>query len=138
MGTAGKYGINPNDLALICDGATFLKMCQLSEVLTLDKMGPMATVLTGQLASLSGFPVIPSEDYGLTVAAGHVHYSTNTLGQFIIVNRKGIKIGWRRRPRIIVDRAGPFAEASGIMATCRFDIGFFGTGMVGMGFNVTV
>jgi len=57
----GKYGVNPNNLAWIAGISVFNKMLNLSEVLTVDKYGANATILSGELAKLDGIPVIVSE-----------------------------------------------------------------------------
>lgn len=139
MGDAGKYGINPADLVIICDGATYFKFVGLDEVLTVDKFGDAATILRGQLASIFGIPVIVSEDYGLTDSSGYINATaaSNSKGQFLVVNRRLVKVGWRRRPRITVERL-PLADAHAIVATARLDIQFFAAGGVACGYDVTV
>ena len=57
----GKYGVNPNNLAWVAGISVFNKMLGLAEVLTADKYGANATILTGELAKLDGIPVIVSE-----------------------------------------------------------------------------
>lgn len=139
MGTAGKFGVNPNDLAFIMDPAVWHKTKLLSEVLTVDKFGPAATIRTGQLGSLFGTPLIVSEDYALTSSTGVISSTggNNTLGSFMCVNLRGVMVGWRRRPRIRVVGL-PGAEARYIVASARLDIGFKEAGMVGLSYNVTV
>ena len=139
MGTAGKFGVNPADLVWLLDPAVWHKAKLLGEVLTVDKFGSMATVISGQLGGLFGSPLVVSEDYGLTTTLGVIHTtgSNNTKGSFMCVNRRGIKIGWRRRPRIRVERLA-FSDAVYIVASARFDIGFKEAGMVAMSYNLTV
>jgi HK97 family phage prohead protease len=139
MGAAGIYGADPSQLALICDVPTGLKFSDLAEVLTVDKFGPQATVLTGQVGAIKGLPLVVSQDFGLTDTSGYVNgtASSNTKGSFLCVNRLGIKVGWRRRPRVYVGQI-PFSDAWYIMATARFDVGFFAAGMVGLSYNITV
>lgn len=139
MGTAGLYGADPSQLVMYCDTATGYKFEMLSEVLTLDKFGPNATILNGMLGKIMGIPIIRSQDYGLTDASGYINDTAgdNTKGQFITVNRMGVKVGWRRRPRIIVGQV-PFSDAWYILSLARFDVGFFGAGMVGMSYDITV
>jgi len=57
----GKYGVNPSNLAWIAGISVFNKMLGLEEVITADKYGSDATILTGELAKLDGIPVIVSE-----------------------------------------------------------------------------
>ena len=139
MGTAGVNGADPSQMVIICDVPTMLKFGGLSEVLTVDHFGPLATVLTGQLGSIMGVPLIQSQDYGLTDTSGYVNGTagSNTVGSFLVVNRLGVKVGWRRRPRIYVGQV-PFSDAWYVMGSARFDLGLFGAGMVGLSYNITV
>lgn len=139
MGTNGKFGKDPSQLAIICDVPTGYKFEDLPEVLTLEKYGPQATVLTGELAKLKGIPIVVSEDYSLTDANGKIHNTAgnNTKGSFLVVNRLGWKVGWRRRPRIFVGQI-PFSDAWYIMSSARLDIRPFAAGMAGLSFNLTV
>lgn len=57
----GKYGVNPNELAWVAGLSVYNKMLGLDEVITVDKYGANATILTGELAKLDGIPVIVSE-----------------------------------------------------------------------------
>jgi len=97
IGGMGKYAVNPSQCLLIADPATYLSgLLNLDTVITLDKFGPQATVLTGQLAAYRGIPIIVSESMKLTMADGMVDSSSNTLGQIAIINRNMWKVGsWR-------------------------------------------
>ena len=45
----GKYGVRPSDTVYITDVNTFIRALSVSNFRTLDKFGPQATILTGQL-----------------------------------------------------------------------------------------
>ncbi len=139
MGTGGKFGLNPRDLAFLLDTGVWHKTKLLSEVLTLDHFGAAATILTGQLGSLFGAPLLASEDYGLTDSAGKISSTggNNTLGSLMCVNRRGIMVGWRRRPRVRVVGL-PGADARYIVGSARYDIQFKEAGMVGLSYNLTI
>lgn len=139
MGTGGKFGVNPRDLAFLQDTGVWHKSKLLSEVLTLDHFGPAATIRTGQLGSLFGAPLLASEDYGLTDSAGKISSTggNNTLGSLMCVNRRGILVGWRRRPRVRVVGL-PGADARYIVGSARYDIQFKEAGMVGLSYNLTI
>jgi transcriptional regulator with XRE-family HTH domain len=139
MGTGGKFGVNPRDQAFILDTGVWHKAKLLSEVLTLDHFGSAATILTGQLGSLFGVPLIVSENYGLTDASGKISSTgnNNTKGSFMCINKRGIMVGWRRRPRVRVVGL-PGADARYIVGSARFDIGFKEAGMVGLSYNITI
>jgi len=139
MGSAGKYAVDPSDLAYISDPGVYYKAIVLDEVLTLDQVGPAATILNGQLASVMGIPLVVPPQYPLTYTDGTIHStgSNNTKGSFFCVRRSGVKVGWKRRPQVTVERLPGF-DAYAIMATLRLDIRYFGAGMVGLSYNLTV
>ena len=140
MGAAGKFGANPADLVWFMDTGVWHKARLLGEVLTQDKFGALATVFNGQIGALFGSPIVASEDYDITNTVGIIDGVTatnNTKGSFIAVNKRGVKVGWRRRPRIRVERL-PFSEAVYIVASARLDIGFKSAGMVAMSYNITI
>ncbi|HHH39027.1 MAG TPA: phage major capsid protein, partial [Sedimenticola sp.] len=85
----GKYAVNPDQVVMVCDSSTYLNgFLALSNVTTVDKFGPQAAVLTGQLAAYRGVPIVVSASMGLTGAAGTISgtASNNTKGQVAIIN----------------------------------------------------
>lgn len=103
----GKYAVNPDQVAMFCDASTYLNgFLSLTNVTTVDKFGPDATVLTGQLAAYRGVPVVVSASMGLTTADGKISgtASNNTKGQVAIVNRTMWYGGFLRQLLIEVDR----------------------------------
>lgn len=139
MGTGGKYGLRTADLALICDPGVMHQMVDLDELVTVDKFGSRATVLNGQLGSIKGIAVVPSEEYDLTDSAGKISATgaNNTEGSFVIVNRRGVMLGYRRRVSITVDRV-PYSDLRYMVASIRFDLQYREAGMVGLGYNVNI
>jgi hypothetical protein len=103
----GKYAINPKDCFMIVDAQTYFKgLLNLDSVQTLDKFGPGAVVLTGQLAAYRGIPIIVSESASLTEADGKVSTTAgnNTLGQVTMASRRMWKVGTWRNLLIEVDK----------------------------------
>ncbi len=139
MGTAGLFGADPSDLFILCDTATGLTFEDLDEVRTIDKYGANAVILRGMLGSIKGIPIVQSQDYGLTDSSGYINSTAgdNTYGQFLIVNRLGWKVGWRRRPRMYVGQV-PYSDAWYILALARLDIRPFDTGMAGLSYAISV
>ena len=97
-GKLGKYGVRPSDLAYITDVNTFIKSLTVDSFRTLDKFGPNATILTGQLGAVEGIPVIVSEQMRLADADGKVTSggNANTKGRLLIVNRSQSRVGFKR------------------------------------------
>lgn len=103
----GKYAVNPEACRITCDISTYLKgFLGLDEVITIDKFGPNAVVLTGQLAAYRGVPVIPSASHPLAEADGKVSASSgnNTLGSITCWNRLMWYVGFLRDLMIEMDR----------------------------------
>ncbi|UCD57334.1 MAG: phage major capsid protein [Candidatus Hydrogenedentota bacterium] len=93
----GKYGVNPNNLAWIAGITVFNKMLGLDEVVTADKYGPNATILTGELAKLDGIPVIVSEFIREDLNASGVYDGTTTDNTVLpLVYRPAFLYGDRR------------------------------------------
>lgn len=103
----GKYAVNPRRVVLTTDISTYLKgLLSLDSVLTIDKFGPDAVLLTGQLAAYRGIPIIPSAVHRLANAAGKISNTpgNNTLGSLTIYNRDMWRAGFVRELLIEVDR----------------------------------
>ena len=105
-GLLGKYGVRPSELAYVADVGTYIKSLAVSEFRTLDKLGPQATLLNGQLAQVDGIPVIVSEQMAPSDADGKVTDggSTNTKGRLLAVNRTQWRLGFRRELMIETTR----------------------------------
>jgi len=57
----GVYGIRLTDLAIIAPVNVAYQMLELPEVLTVDKYGAKATIITGEIGKLFGMPIVVSE-----------------------------------------------------------------------------
>lgn len=100
----GKYGLNPSDLAAICSVGVYYDLLGLDEVKTVDKYGPQATVLNGELAKLDGIPIVVSEHFREDLNATGVHDGvTTTQTGLAMVNRGEWAIGQRMALDVEVD-----------------------------------
>jgi hypothetical protein len=120
------HPLDANDLVYTCDPATGDAISKLGDVLTVDKMGPQATVLTGQQASVLGHPLIPTLAISKTEADGCVCNTAgnNVLGQVVTFNRRGFKVGWRRRVKMESERI-PATDQSRLVYSLRMGFGRF-------------
>lgn len=95
--TMGKFGINPQELVLIVSNSAYIQMLSWAELVTLDKYGPAATVLTGEIGKVDGIRVVVSpymrEDLN---ASGVNGASANTFTGVILAHRQGFVIGDRQ------------------------------------------
>lgn len=95
----GKYGARPSDLILLTGPATYYALQVLAEVITLEKYGPNATVLTGELARWFNIPILLNETTDKVQSNGRsavVTPTNNTLGWLGLVNTTMWKTGFRR------------------------------------------
>lgn len=117
---------DPNDLVYVSDPETADKIAQIDEVLTVDKYGPQATVLNGELARILGHPHIGSMAVSKTEADGKVSTTgaNNTKGQVVAFNRRGYKVGWRRRVMVETERL-PARDQTRIVYSLRLGFGRF-------------
>jgi hypothetical protein len=134
---AAKYAARPSDLAWIVDGGTYAKMLAIAEFLTMDKAGPMATALTGQIGFADGAPVLVSAEMPLTEADGKVGGGTNDRGTAICVYRPGWYVGYRRRIAVSVDYL-PYFDTYQLTATVRLAFAGFDNDVSSALFNLAV
>lgn len=98
----GKFGVNPKDLYWILSLNTYFAALSLKDthgnpaVLTLDKMGPDATIITGVLGMLDGAPVGVSEFSRDVLNASGVYEAGQAKSSILCVNRSGWVFGDRR------------------------------------------
>lgn len=105
LGLMGKYAVNPEQVRMVMDVSTYLRgMLDIDTVQTIDKFGPSAVVVTGQLAAFMGIPIIVSASQSLTQADGKANATSNTLGQITIFNRMLWYAGFIRDLLVEVDR----------------------------------
>lgn len=112
--------IMPGDLAYIAHGEMYATLLNLNQIQTMDKYGPNAVILTGEVGKLDGSPVIVTDQLGLTASNGKVSSTggNNTLGSLVVVHKPSWKVGYRRRVRISVDYL-PYYDAYQLTATLR-------------------
>jgi HK97 family phage major capsid protein len=95
----GRYGARPSDLILLTGPATYYALQVIAEVITLEKYGPNATVLTGELARWFNIPILLNETTDKVASNGRTAVVTpanNTTGWAGIVNTTMWKTGFRR------------------------------------------
>lgn len=92
----GKYGINPNKVAHLVSMSAYLQLLADPNVQTMEKYGPQATIVSGELGKADGSPIIVSE---------YVRQDLNATGVFdnVTTNRTELVSvytgGWLRGSR---------------------------------------
>jgi hypothetical protein len=138
-----KYGIDPGQVAFVLDLWSYVKAVQLSDVKTVDKIGAKATLLTGQLASIFGAPIIVSEQIKKSDANGVVSQTPadNVKGRIIAVNRMMWRVGVLTPVQVRSQRDESKGLTS-LVANVRVGLVAFGDRAsakhVAVGYNVTI
>jgi HK97 family phage major capsid protein len=132
-----RYSAKPTELAWIVDGGTYAKFLAMTEFLTVDKAGPLATALTGQIGFVDGAPVLVSAEMPLTEADGKVGAGPNDKGTALCVYRPGWFVGYRRRIAVSVDYL-PYFDSYQLTATVRLGFGRFDDDVAAVLYNCTV
>lgn len=126
----GKTGVIPSDLAWIPSVSVFFQMLNLKDannnpvVVPAYAYGPQATAITGELGSLQGIPVVPSEfvreDLNVT---GIYDGVTETQTIVILVHRPSWAFGNKRELKVMASDI-PYMEADVmvIVAHSRLDL----------------
>lgn len=102
----GVYGTNATDLAIIAPVGVAYQMLQLQEVVTVDKYGAHATIITGEIGKLWGMPIVVSDFIASNLAAsGAVDTSTpGTKTAVMIVNKNFFAVADRGAPALELER----------------------------------
>lgn len=134
----GLYGLNPEDLAFICDYNTIYQIYDIDECATLDKLGPNAVILKGALREIYGSQIIASGQMNKFGTDGKYH-GTPTKGILIAVHRPSWVIGWMRRIKFGVNYYDHL-DATRLTALLRIAFEPFGTsnGHACIGYNVSL
>jgi hypothetical protein len=99
---ASAQASNPRDLMYILNLENVIKkLLTDASLLTIDKYGAMATMLTGEVASIAGVPVVISEFMTADLNASGVHDNvTETYTGGLLVNRTRFTTVERRGARV--------------------------------------
>lgn len=93
-----EYGTMPQDLAMLLSTVGYIKLLDDSNVLTVDKFGPQATVRTGSLAQVDGVDVMVSRRIATNMnASGIIDGTTTNRTQAFLVHTGAAILGNRRR-----------------------------------------
>ncbi len=105
----------------------------------MDKAGPLATAMTGQIGYMDGAPVVVSAEMGLTEADGKASTTSgnNVKGTALCVYRPGWFVGYRRRIAVNVDYL-PYYDSYQLTATVRLAFVNFDNDVASALYNVTV
>lgn len=93
----GKFGVSAVDLRWFVSTKTVNGFIALDEVTTVEKFGPQATIVTGEIGRLDGIPIVITEFQRDDLNASGVHDGVTTdRGVIQLVNRRRFFKGQRR------------------------------------------
>ncbi|OQB25743.1 MAG: hypothetical protein BWY10_02431 [Chloroflexi bacterium ADurb.Bin180] len=118
---------DPDDLFYVADPECALKMATgIDELVTVDKYGPQAVVLNGEIAKLGRHRLLQSIAIELSDTSGYNNTTggSNLYGRLLAVNRRGGVVGWRRQMKIETERI-PATDQNRIVYTMRMGFGRF-------------
>jgi HK97 family phage major capsid protein len=97
----GKFGVNERNLVWVVSSKGYQQMLNLPEVTSVEKFGPMATILRGALAALDGIPIVISEYIRDDLDATGVNTApSDAFSAVQLVNRTRFMWGVRRPMRV--------------------------------------
>ena len=100
----GVYGVNLADLVIIVNFSTAFKLLELPEVITVDKYGPAATIITGELGKIWGIPIIVSEYVRTDLDATGQNPGTGSNTVLLMVNKGYFAVADRGAVTVEVER----------------------------------
>jgi HK97 family phage major capsid protein len=134
----GVYAANIQNLVWVVALETYVRLLSIPEVLTVDKYGPQATVITGELGKFDGIPIVISPNIRVDLNASGVYGgTTNNRTVLFLVNRQVWAVGERRGIRVEADR-DITTQIDIVVATWRGDFKplYSDNNIIGIGYNV--
>lgn len=124
----GKYGVRPEQTVIIVSPQVYIKMFDLGNIATMDKVGDRAAYVTGMVNDYMRIPVIISSAQPLAEADGKVckTAASNTLGTISIFNLSQWYTGFKRS--LMIESARDIEKQKTVMvASFRMAIACRGT-----------
>ena len=81
----GVYGTDPKDVVYIVSNDAYFDLLDDPDFRTMDLVGDNATIITGQIGTVNGSPVIISGEYAAKAAGAHAAVAVNT-SNFVVGN----------------------------------------------------
>ena len=87
----GAWGLNPSELVLFVSTQAYYELLEDTNFLTVDKAGPAATILTGQVGSVGNTPVVVSASFDAAAAGGAAAVIVNPMN-FLAGTHRGMRV----------------------------------------------
>ena len=108
---ASPHGIGGDLVAIVSPEYYLVKMLMFGDavaasagVVTVDRYGPAATILTGELGQLMGVPIVLSEFLSADMPTSGKYTTAGATTSFLMVNRQRFKIGRLRGTSVEIDK----------------------------------
>jgi HK97 family phage prohead protease/HK97 family phage major capsid protein len=87
----GAWGLNPNELVLFVSTQAYYELLEDTNFLTVDKAGPAATLLSGQVGSVGNTPVLVSASFDAVSAGNAAAVIVNPMN-FLVGTHRGMRV----------------------------------------------
>jgi len=87
----GAWGLNPSELVLFVSTQAYYELLEDTNFLTVDKVGPLATILTGQVGSVGNTPVLVSASFDAAAAGNAAAVFVNPTN-FLVGTHRGMRV----------------------------------------------
>ena len=87
----GAWGLNPSELVLFVSTQAYYELLEDTNFLTVDKAGPSATILTGQVGSVGNTPVVVSASFDAAAAGNAAAVIVNPMN-FLGGTHRGMRV----------------------------------------------
>lgn len=93
----GTWGLQPADVVYIVSSDVYYNLIEDTAFMTMDKVGPAATLLTGQVGMVGGSPVLVSGEFpakaaGATTATTNVAAVALAAQNFLVGQHRGLRM----------------------------------------------
>jgi HK97 family phage prohead protease/HK97 family phage major capsid protein len=93
----GAWGLDPAELVYVVNTEVYYNLLDDSTFQTVDKVGPQATLLTGQIGSIANTPVVVSGEFpsiaeGAATAASNIAAFCFAPANFLVGNQRGLRV----------------------------------------------
>lgn len=116
----GKFGYRPSENVIITSLKGFYELMNAGEVITVDKYGANATILTGELGKFDGIPVLVSEAVRQDLNASGVYAASSNKTILLVANTRSFGIGDRQTVELEPARE-PFYGQDALIGRERID-----------------
>jgi HK97 family phage prohead protease/HK97 family phage major capsid protein len=88
----GAWGLNPSELVILVSTKAYYELLEDQKFQTIDKVGPAATLLSGQIGSIGNTPVIVSAAFAATPAADAPLMVIYNPRNFLVGTHRGMRV----------------------------------------------